>query len=524
MAGEFIFDLTPEQVEILEAVTARARAWGLEVREQEGFRGFWLRRRFYLFWLSWSRDRGTPYFKARLTYSYDQPEELLPIPLAEENRERIFFAMEAIFAQYSAAKDKAREARAERRAARRAANPELPKPLKSPREPKAPQPSTPKITAPAAPPVYPWCALAAEAVANLERAVKAELHPLDESALRCGSILRAQALHLLSQLCELLKNPRVAEMWRRYVLFGGETYQQIGEDHGLSRERVRQLVDRGNKHLIARFALLCQNGGDAQMQIPMTAMQDALERGGERLIVGFWDAFEEHEERLRAFLTRLLFGLPEKNELFYTYREQREERVKREWQSLPPLRFLRLFEKIRYPQKADPEAFEVRSLVGRFHSPMAAWFRGMLERHCPHLCFVQDPDMVYYTSETTTHRPDFLLYGEDDRPILVLILPTINMGFYYNVKRFEALKRFCETRGYGWLIATDRGETYEELEVRPVPDEVKAALDAILYGMGEILWSDVCRLKTCMKISNATIVSYVLQGGRRFTLSPFCIR
>ena len=87
--------LTDEQVGICRELVERARKWGLFVKRKEDFIGFGRRREFYLFWISWGKE--FPYFKARLTYAYEQPQELEPIELTAQNEAHIYAEAERIF-------------------------------------------------------------------------------------------------------------------------------------------------------------------------------------------------------------------------------------------------------------------------------------------------------------------------------------------------------------------------------------------------------------------------------------------
>jgi hypothetical protein len=151
----------------------------------------------------------------------------------------------------------------------------------------------------------------------------------------------------------------------------------------------------------------------------------------------------------------------------------------------------------------------------------AASFRKHLETLCEHLRFLQNPNIVYYSSPKTDYRPDFLLEFENGRRVLVLTLPVFNMAYAYNRIRFRALHAFCERNGYGYLIVDDRNQTPWGLKQLVLEEALVGALDEILLKNGRILWADILELKRSYKITSAMIVAYVLQKDLCFSMEPY---
>jgi hypothetical protein len=140
------------------------------------------------------------------------------------------------------------------------------------------------------------------------------------------------------------------------------------------------------------------------------------------------------------------------------------------------------------------------------------------------LRFVQKPDIVYYCTSETEHRPDFLLELPDGRRVLVLILTVLSQAFAYNRARCRALYDFCEKHGYGYLVIDPNGKTPWILEALELDPALTQALDMFLATTGRVIWSDILALRRSYEITHATIAAYVLQNDRHFTIDPyFCI-
>ena len=147
-----------------------------------------------------------------------------------------------------------------------------------------------------------------------------------------------------------------------------------------------------------------------------------------------------------------------------------------------------------------------------------------LKKFEPILEITENPDIVYYSTSQTDHRPHFLLRLPDKTHVLVLVLPTINMAYIYNIERCNELHRFCKEHGYGYLIIDDRGNSIYDIRSRVIDPELVSSFNTILNNQTRIVWRHVKELKETRPISNADIAAYVLQNKLHFTMEPFCIK
>lgn len=141
------------------------------------------------------------------------------------------------------------------------------------------------------------------------------------------------------------------------------------------------------------------------------------------------------------------------------------------------------------------------------------------------LCeIVEHPDIIFYSTSKTDHRPHFLLRTPKKPDVLGIILPTINMAFVYNIKRCNELHRFCQKNGYGYLIIDDRGNSIYDLKKRTLDPSLADKFNDILTRRSIIIWNDIIEIKQIQPVSNADIAAYVLQNKLHFTMQPFCIK
>ena len=150
-------------------------------------------------------------------------------------------------------------------------------------------------------------------------------------------------------------------------------------------------------------------------------------------------------------------------------------------------------------------------------------FLEKMQRFSDYVDVIINPDIVYYSSKETDHRPMFLLRLNDGTKVLVVLLQTINMALIYNIRRCNELHRFCKENGYGYLIIDDRGNSIYDVKNRVIDDELVSLLNIIIARRGIILWSDIKDLKLTRPVSNLDIAAYVLQNKLYFTMEPYRI-
>jgi hypothetical protein len=180
--------------------------------------------------------------------------------------------------------------------------------------------------------------------------------------------------------------------------------------------------------------------------------------------------------------------------------------------------------KICFPSTLKSDPTDLKSLGDTFEYQYEKTLHSRLQKFESIIEIIPNPDIIYYSSTVTDHRPQFALKLPDGEVALVVTVPTINMAFSYNVTRFNELHRFCKANGYGYLIIDDRGHSIFELQKMKIDPELEQSLWEILDKRGEILWHDIKDLQERMSVSNVDLAAFAL-GNKLFLLSkPFVIR
>lgn len=310
---------------------------------------------------------------------------------------------------------------------------------------------------------------------------------------------------------------RDVEIFRDYIIDDMITMEVIGQKYNLTRERIRQLLLKYRKRLSGCFhkdeyRAYSDVINDCLLTVPYEGFMHFIAYG----------LLTQYSKRFTLFAMQCLFGnvlaeniLAVASNLIY---------------ACPPIN--RADSKVEeLLQKACfPSASYADLIVGEIECAEDTGSHTYIEklylrlRRCNKLkAVIRKPKIVYYVTSSTEHVPDFGLLTQDGKFILVVALPTINMAIRYNLNRFNALHKFCKENGYGYIITDDRFNSIYDIKHSELNSELEQSLLRILDKFGRIGWSDIQKLKSKFRITNATIAAFVMQNNLNFSLNPFVI-
>ena len=470
---------------------------------------------FYLFWIS--IKRGTFYFKARKRFEKPKGKKgnLVVLELTDENRDEILSAIDVIYADYLRSLS---EDRFSKEMTRIETNQE--------------RRQTVKKNQAIAPPIeLLWNDVTVAVWEKAEEICDTEIHAYNESLpllQEIGSATVTQFERIIKLCCEIMSPSlsRNFSIYWAYLQTDKTTLASVASQYDLSRERVRQVTTRVRNRLFYHFkkALLFDH---EEYNRCIEALAELFERIGYdiRALVAF--GLNGISNRKKEAFLCLVFGEEFCQRIMVEQRQlaietqaqqalaQKEATLRQEWDKLAS--------KICYPSDTSA-SLPVSGLEQEFEYPFEKKMQAKLQKFVSLLEIIEHPDLVYYSSQTTDHRPHFLLRLPDGKNILVLTLPTINMALIYNIRRCNELHRFCKERGYGYLILDDRGNSIYDLKNRTLSPELTEQLDTFLQAQGRIVWANIKEIKHRCPVTNADLAAYVLQNKFHFTLNPFCIR
>ncbi|GAA0966283.1 TnsA endonuclease N-terminal domain-containing protein [Actinocorallia libanotica] len=334
------------------------------------------------------------------------------------------------------------------------------------------------------------------------------------------------------------------ESWR--------TLQEIGEELGVSRERIRTLQDRALETLGTKRSVAVPRAGDycRQMLDDLLTEIDSKHRGRrvELLLDAAESAFPQVPPGLAvSALVRLAgrgknAGKQAKSEVsdLIKTRKQEQKRVDREKAALQRAdgRVVAILGHVEWSgYRVSAETIE--GFVPQRTATEGRWYSGKLAREVSYdsglelsvmqlldrcsqvVQYCEQPLTVEYEidGKTYPYYPDLLLLTDTGDVILVEIKPLVDMGFFANRVKWDAARRECARRGWGFL-ATDGYRSFATVAGFQVPDEIRDRFRQRLQ-QGTMYWPDIRSLRGDQEQRYLTLPALVIQEGWDLRRGPY---
>ncbi len=345
----------------------------------------------------------------------------------------------------------------------------------------------------------------------------------------------------------------------RYGFPDGEhhTLAEIGSHLGVSRERIRQLLNKAHSKLTARGKRQIRAG---RLQDPlaelMTNVQSAV-RPDEPVVV---ERMIDFADSVLPFLPTETHALPlvatpsfrgqhaGKPHLAAARQSVRRRRSERARRVRLDTQLQNLLSDIIWPQQvrlvantayaASRRAREVSitstGTTGFFHSEKLdreVHYESAMERDF--LLGLEELDQVIYYqeqplylqysvgSQSHAYYPDVLFALRDGRGIIAEIKPIFQMALEENLQKWRALRRYCVRRGLG-LLVTDGRRSIQSVQRHTVdPGFERAVLLALADG--PISWNEYRPIKETLQPKRDDFVALVFRHRLVWRLRPFLL-
>jgi Sigma-70, region 4/TnsA endonuclease N terminal len=333
----------------------------------------------------------------------------------------------------------------------------------------------------------------------------------------------------------------------------GRTLAEVGGGLGVTRERIRQLVEKG----ISSLRRQASSGGNAACQALVHSAVAAL-RPDEPGITARCAVVAARElPHLPLYqscsLLLALAGVAKHRRKHYVQGVLSHVRVQaEEIKSAHALRrreqaFVALVDSAFWPSRSarvDTPILRAARLIdesdeergGRFASDkMRRWIRyeSELERHFLReadalplvVAYQEQPLAVEYElgGEIRIYYPDVLLRLNDGRVLVVELKPRFQMALHANLAKWRAAIRFCHARGWGFLITDGRRSIRPYLE-RGIDRGFSERVTAAVRQAGTVDWHTYRRIRDAHGATSEDFIALVLQRRLQWSLAPFRLR
>jgi hypothetical protein len=358
----------------------------------------------------------------------------------------------------------------------------------------------------------------------------------------------AELMPLLLRAAEERMRPQDLRAFAlRFGLLDGtaRTLAEAGDELGISRERVRQLINRGIDSLRRSAAESLAAPGRLSMLVEESIRPDELgvtarclelaERELPHLPVqvAAWLLLSlcGYQGRRRQHLVTAVGSAIRVARVDVKRKEEIERTLLAHlagayWPSdnvTPDVPALAAVRRITRDPERHTGTFTSQKMHRQveFESELERQFLSRLEETPAVAAYQEQPMAIEYQSRgvTRVYYPDVIATLTDRRVLVVELKPRFQMALHANVEKWRAAFRFCHQRGWGFLVTDGRRSMNSLLEYR-LHEPFVEAIDSAL-SRGPLDWPAYQRIRDAADVGGDEFLALVLQRRLRWSLAPF---
>jgi hypothetical protein len=386
---------------------------------------------------------------------------------------------------------------------------------------------------------------------------------LMEMAMSDSSFLEAFFLAQREALTE--REQSVVES--RYGIVSGEpqTLEQVAQAFLLSRERIRQLVERSLRKIKHKGKRdLAQGKITGACASLLFSLEQACQPGTpgslERMITFAQEELPFLPPQTHAFplLVSLLFKEAEAKQvmaaLMQMFAEATADQIQQTKMERYATSFTCLLPGVLWPRPVQTDSHRLAGLIdaslertsqsetlangGSFFSQKMkrdVLYRSVIEMQmllrleaaAEIVSYQEQPFLITEEAygKVRTYCPDIFFVLKDGRGVIADITQWTHMALYRNRIRYEAIRLFCVKHGLGLLI-TDGKKTFKQLRQHTIPPAFQQALlAAIMQSPTQSLsWNQYQAIRDQHSASWMDFLAVVLNNRLIWSLKPFTLK
>ncbi len=351
----------------------------------------------------------------------------------------------------------------------------------------------------------------------------------------------------------------------RYGFVNGEphTLEQVGEALGVSRERIRQILQRVHRKISTKGKRQITKGqiagASARLLHYLRSILRPEESGNLDRIFAFARdelAYLPQETHALPLLIRLLYGQGGQAEeyLFELIQLHRQEVIAL-WQAAQSeAEFKNLLTYIIWPPEItrSSHTFEAASKLSRqrevsldsegkvgiffsekmgrevqYESLLELQFLLKLEKIKEVVFYQEQPFVIPYElgGLRRIYYPDIFFFIKDGRGVVVEVKPRYQMALYENLIKWSALRKFCVQNGWGYLII-DGNRPIQKFQQHEFSREFQTALLTALENSrdGTLNWQEYRRIRDQHSATWSDFLAVILKNRLVWSLQPFVLK
>jgi len=349
----------------------------------------------------------------------------------------------------------------------------------------------------------------------------------------------------------------------RYGFMGGDihTLEQIGQEFGISRERVRQIIQKCYNKIRSKGRRQIKNGKtneacaelilyieilvklNADENEVINRLIDLASSSLSYLPAAYGISLIAYFAYPNQYVAKLYIDKAVKRLREYKAVLSKINQEKRQAEKLQSLlayiiwpKEVKLFteeeiaglecqRKVSLKGEGNAGSFYSSKLnrLIEYESELELEFLLLLEQSDEVMFYQEQPLKVFYEhqGETKIYYPDILLILKDGRSIVVEIKPVFKMALQENLIKWSALRKFCAKKGLG-LLVTDGRYSIQQVQHYHINSEFGNAIFAALQS-GPLSWRQYKEIRDIYNPSRNEFIALVLKNKLVWKLIPFTL-
>ena len=359
------------------------------------------------------------------------------------------------------------------------------------------------------------------------------------------------------------RESRIADL--RYGFVSGEphTLEQVGQELGISRERIRQILKRIHRKLYSKGKRQITKGDTAGASACLLLYLESTlrpeEPGNLDRIFDFARnelAYLPQQTHALPLLIYLLYGTGDqaRDYLFKLRQRDRAEVIALRKAARSDIEFRELLANVIWPPEITSNSYTSQMISklnrkrdvspdgegesGTFFSQKMdreVQFESLLELHFL-LKLEKTKEIVLYQEQpfvmpyefgevARTYYPDVFFVTEDGRGVVVEIKPRYQMALYENLAKWTVLRKFCFQNGWG-LLVTDGKRSIQKLQQHEFSVEFQTALLRALANSqdGSLSWNEYRSIRDQYNATWNDFLAIILKNRLIWNLQPFMLK
>lgn len=343
---------------------------------------------------------------------------------------------------------------------------------------------------------------------------------------------------IVNEIVTSFYNKRNTDIFRIRMNFtdsDSHTLEDIGLIYGLTRERIRQIINKIQRRLCAlkyKYRIIEEFNAISGKEDLLNYILIGIYGLYNEQFLNFITSILDSKEQLRI-IAPIKMILRRRKDLYVDNYEAKILELINYHEHLNP-DAEKVFKKLKKERETDDKNNNGIQELKNFDTEVE--YESGLEKlillrlnNCKFIKNIKAQSLLIkydYNDKTYSYYPDFQILTKDNKLIVMEIKPSYNMMDKRVMIKYKALEKYCINNGFGYLMIDERYNTYEKLKNLDVDKNIEAQFINMMQIKKEINYPE-CKLFVEEHNINMNVIASIVINNCNLiecTFKPFKIK